>query len=214
MSKSETIDALMESAIQSFSKLGYEGASLRDIARNAAVPLSTIHLYFGSKQELFDAVRQNARDELDAERSDLFEKAVAKHPPGDALLAALIHALAYPVARRALSNDPRDYAQAQLMRAHWIRMPNIEMIEIADRSITRWFDALRLCFPSLDRQNAGWALSFAVGATYSWQLLDQRYARLVGAQTKLSGAELTEDIVAFCCAGIKAMVARREREQP
>ena len=47
MSKAQTIAALIESAIDAFSRYGFEGASLRDIAANAGVPLGTIHMYFG-----------------------------------------------------------------------------------------------------------------------------------------------------------------------
>jgi AcrR family transcriptional regulator len=60
MSKAETIDALMESAIHCFSQHGYEGAALRDIAAEAGVPLSTIHMYFGSKAELYTAIERKA----------------------------------------------------------------------------------------------------------------------------------------------------------
>ncbi|MEZ6024305.1 MAG: TetR/AcrR family transcriptional regulator [Hyphomonadaceae bacterium] len=214
MSKAETIDALMESAIQSFSRLGYEGASLRDIARNAGVPLSTIHLYFGSKNELFDAVRQRAWDDINDERTALLEQALAAHEPGDALLSGIIYALGYPVVHRALSNDPRDLAYVFLMRAHWNRMPDAEALEIADRSLVRWFDAVRACCPAFSRSDAAWALSYSVGAIYSWQLLDHRYDGLIGgpAADRNSG-DIAADVVEFCRAGIRALSDLRERSK-
>ena len=53
MSKVEAIDALMNCAIKAFSEWGFEGASLRQIAAQAGVPLSTINVYFGSKRDLY-----------------------------------------------------------------------------------------------------------------------------------------------------------------
>lgn len=212
MSKTETVDALIESAIISFSRDGYEGASLRDIARQANVPLSTIHFYFGSKSELFATVARQAWVEIDQERSCHLARALDERPGRPPRLAALIHALAYPVARRALSQCERDVNQIFILRSHisHIRALNeSRMLELADRSMVRWIDAMMLCCPSLDRQDIIWAFSFAVGAIYSWQLIDHRYDRMLGDGARRSAIDVTEDIVAFCCSGIQAIVARR-----
>jgi AcrR family transcriptional regulator len=211
MSKTATIDALMESAIYSFSKDGYEGASLRDIARNADVPLSTIHLYFGSKSELFAAVARKAWIEVDEERSVLLEKALAENPTKPPL-RELIYALAYPVARRALSSRDRDIAQIYILRGHlalWRPPLSDTMLDLADKSMVRWIDAIMLGCPTLSRQDTVWAFSFAVSVVYSWQLIDHRYDRLLGRDIDRTPEGVTNDIVAFCCNGIQAIVDRR-----
>jgi len=211
MSKAATIDALMESAIFSFSRDGYEGASLRDIARAADVPLSTIHLYFGSKSELFAAVGRKAWEEIDNERSALLEMALAKNPSAPPL-TDLIYAIAYPVARRALSKSDRDIAQIYILRSHMARWhPPISepMLDIADRSMVRWINAIMLSCPTLSRQDTIWAFSFVIGVVYSWQVIDHRYDRLLGEDVPRTAEGVTADIIAFCCEGIKAMAARR-----
>lgn len=209
MSKIETIDALMESAIHIFSRDGYEGASLRDIARNADVPLSTIHLYFGSKAELFGAVARKAWEEIDNDRSALLEQALAKNPSQPAL-ADLIVAIAYPVVRRALSPHPRDMAQIYVLRGQLHHSPYIDgMLELADRSMVRWIDAIMLSCPTLSRSDTIWAFSFAVGVVYSWQVIDHRYDSMLGKDDERTPESVTSDIVAFCCSGIEAIVARR-----
>lgn len=209
MSKAATIDALLESAIYCFSKEGYEGASLRNIARDAGVPLSTIHLYFGSKAELFKAVQWNAWVEIDQERSVLLEEAQSNSGDKPPPLCDLIHALAYPVARRALSKDTRDVALIFLLRSHW--QPNINpgMLDIADRSMVRWIDAMAQNCPTLNRGDVVWAFSFVVGATYSWQLIDHRYDRLLDPDDERTADDVTRDLVTFCCSGIQAIVDQR-----
>jgi AcrR family transcriptional regulator len=210
MSKVATIDALMESAIYSFSRDGYEGASLRDIARSADVPLSTIHLYFGSKSELFAAVGRKAWEEVDNERSALLEKARAKNPTQPPL-PDLVHALAFPIVRRALSSRDRDIAQIYILRnhmAHWQPPITHAMLEIADKSMVRWIDAIMLSCPTLSRQDTIWAFSFTIGVVYSWQVIDRRYDALMGKDIPRTAEDVTADITAFCCSGIRAIVDR------
>ena len=212
MSKSDTIDALLGSAVLAFSKDGYEGASLRDIARSAGVPLSTIHFYFKSKSELYLAVLRQAWNVIDEDRSAHLAAALAAHRGGPALLEAVIRAVAYPVVRRALSDCEREVAQIHIFRAHiphWRSTTGGKLLEVADRSMIRWIDAIMRCCPSLSRQDTVWAFSFVIGAVYSWQLVDHRYDAMLGAEENRSADAVTDDIVAFCCGGIEAIAGQR-----
>ncbi|WP_189219286.1 MULTISPECIES: TetR/AcrR family transcriptional regulator [Streptomyces] len=55
-SASGTRSALLAAARQRFGKYGYDGTSIRDIARDAGVDAALVYRYFGSKEALFDAV--------------------------------------------------------------------------------------------------------------------------------------------------------------
>lgn len=212
MSKTQTIQALLESAIHRFARDGYEGASLRDIARNAGVPLSTIHLYFGSKNELFAEVRRQAWNEIDDERTAYLEKALAANPGKRPSFGALIHALAYPVVRRALSTRERDIAQIYIIRSRLSTCRSglrTQALELADRSMARWIDAISALYPALSRAKVVWTFSFIVGAIYSWQIVFQRYDSMLGTEPDRSPEDVTDDIVAFCCTGFEAIVERR-----
>lgn len=213
MSKAETLNSLMESAIHVFSRDGYEGASLREIARNANVPLSTIHFYFRSKSDLFAEVGRQAWIEIDQERSAHLEQAMSANA-NQPTLDMLVYALAYPVVRRALSKSRRDLAQLYILRSHTSHLePGISdhMLKVADRSMGRWIDPMQQCCPELGREDMIWAFSFVIGAIYSWQLIDHRYDSMMGADVvERSIAEVTSDIVAFCARGIEAMAMRRK----
>ena len=215
MSKADTIAALMESAIHCFSKYGYEGASLRDIAANAGVQLSTIHMYFGSKAELYTAIERRSWAEVDDERGALLSaaiKAAGARPPA---LSELIHALAFPVVRRALGDSEHDLERIHILRGR-VSDRSIgdrsALLEIADRSMVRWIDAMRLACPTLSRPDVVWAFSFVVGSIYSWQLIDHRYDKLLGQDVERTVEGLTADIVAFGAAGVMALIQRRVDE--
>ncbi|MFE9769821.1 TetR/AcrR family transcriptional regulator [Streptomyces sp. NPDC005808] len=51
--------ALMDAAISRFGKYGYDGTSVRDIAKEAGVDAALVYRYFGSKEALFKAVTTN-----------------------------------------------------------------------------------------------------------------------------------------------------------
>ncbi len=55
---------LLEAATLAFSRSGLEGTTLRSVAKEAGVTMPTIHHYFGSKQGLFDACREQALQRL------------------------------------------------------------------------------------------------------------------------------------------------------
>lgn len=216
MSKLETIQALMESAILCFAKDGYDGASLRDIARNADVPLSTIHFYFGSKGELYLEVVRHAWAEIDKERGELLEQALAAGDARAPQLSALVYALAYPIVRRALSKNARDIGQIYILRSHTSHsQPSFlsNGIVMADRSMVRWIDAITLIHPTLSRPLIIWGFSFIVGAIYSWQVIDHRYDSMLGDAAERDAEDVTNDLVSFCTNGFEAL-ANRHRPRP
>ncbi|MCV7412928.1 TetR/AcrR family transcriptional regulator [Mycobacterium florentinum] len=51
---------ILASALQAFARYGYDGAGVRDIARDAGVTAMLINRYFGSKEQLFAEVVEAA----------------------------------------------------------------------------------------------------------------------------------------------------------
>jgi AcrR family transcriptional regulator len=56
--KQDTREAILAAARTVFANQGYEGASIRQIARDAGVDPALVHHYYGTKEELFRAVVQ------------------------------------------------------------------------------------------------------------------------------------------------------------
>lgn len=82
-------DRIMASAARCLAERGYARTSLRDIAREAGVALSQLHYYFGSKQQLVDAVRRACLGSYAAELRQRLER-VAEGEGGT--LAAMLEA--------------------------------------------------------------------------------------------------------------------------
>lgn len=74
MSDVEAKEKIMEVARVLFSDLGYEGTSIREIARAAEVNVASINYYFSSKENLFQEILKAGYLECAAEMRSLLEK--------------------------------------------------------------------------------------------------------------------------------------------
>ena len=64
---------IIESAISTFSKHGYDKSRMDDIAITANLSKGTIYLYFKNKEELFNAISERNTNELKNQLSKLFQ---------------------------------------------------------------------------------------------------------------------------------------------
>jgi AcrR family transcriptional regulator len=204
--KSEKLTRLEASALKLFASCGYDGASLRDIARDAQVPLSLIDRHFGSKLDLFHEVYSRIWRSLNQERDRLL--AVATREAGGAPgLDAVIWAFAKPVVSLVLE-APQGRAAARLIRENTALMVHRSLCHGAERTAVGnlWVDAFRSACPGLTRVQAVWGLSFVVDTVYSGQLLDDWLETLLPAPAPDADADaITDMVVAFCSAGLAAL---------
>jgi AcrR family transcriptional regulator len=103
---------ILDAAEEVFAESGFEGASLRDIVREASVNLATVYYYFQSKNGLMEAVLKRRFGPLRAAHLELlrrFEREAGGRPvPVDRILEAMLlppmHlAVAAPARRRAVT---------------------------------------------------------------------------------------------------------------
>jgi AcrR family transcriptional regulator len=213
MPKADSIDTLMDCAIKAFSDWGFEGASLRQIAAQAGVPLSTINMYFGSKKELYVAAETTVWNEITDERNALLQHARDGHPGQPLTLRELIAAIALPIVSRALSNSEEVMARVHFIQGRLNEHRTVGGTMAAkDRQVEPWIDAMSQACPTLSRQDVIWAFSYCIGVVYSWQLIDHRYDGLLGQDTLRTVDSVLDDVVSFCCAGVQAMIERRAKE--
>jgi len=116
-----TRDAILQSALAAFSRNGYDGIGVREIAQAAGVTAVLVNRYFGSKEELFGAAVEIAFSD-----STLFE--------GDpsSLAQRLTEAV---IAKTEKDADPIDPLLLLLRSA-----PNPRAAEILRESIARHFE--------------------------------------------------------------------------
>ena len=208
MSKNETIAALMDSATTVFAEMGYEGASLRDVAAGAGTPLSTINMYFGNKADLFIAVMSQLSREIEADRGRILAERSAAHG-GRPNLRDIVMALVTPVVARARSATVADRRVPRLLR-HWVGAPPDVQIELRRRSgreqsFARWIAAVGEACPTLSNPEVVWGFSFIVGALYSWELMDNRYDEIIAMPSE-DPEVIAERLIDFAVSGMQGLI--------
>lgn len=58
--KDEVLERITSGAVRTFAAMGYEGATMGEIAKASSVSTGNLYRYFASKEELFDAVLPDA----------------------------------------------------------------------------------------------------------------------------------------------------------
>lgn len=82
MAKLQTEVLIRESAKHLFARFGYDGVSMRILAKESGVGLSSIYHFFDDKEILLKAVYEDTNRKLGIERSELPVKATAKEMLG------------------------------------------------------------------------------------------------------------------------------------
>jgi AcrR family transcriptional regulator len=116
-----TRDAILHSALTAFSRHGYEGVGVREIAQAAGVTAVLVNRYFGSKEELFGAAVEIA-----------FSDATLFEGDSSSLAQRLTEAV---MAKTEKDADPIDPLLLLLRSA-----PNPRAAEILRDSIARHFE--------------------------------------------------------------------------
>lgn len=214
MDKAQAIDAIVDAAIGEFAQWGYEGASLRTIADAATVPLSTIDNYFGSKKQLYRSLMRTVWTEVTRDRRIALEAQIEANGGEAPQLEQVIEALTEPIVRRAMSDEPtirdRLYFLQQRYREHRA-LNSDDDIDTVDDQVRPLIEAFVAASPGMTFADGVWAFSYCVGVMYSMQLMDRRYDALLEGASTPSQEQVLADVVAFCSAGVEAMLARRKR---
>jgi AcrR family transcriptional regulator len=206
-SKQDTIARLEDSALEIFSEHGFEGASLRDIANHAGVPLSTIDRYFGTKLNLFNELKSSIWKQVNCEREVLMRKPVELNANGQPTLYAILHAFVRPVVARGVS-EKRSTLTLRLLReyvAMSVHTGQTNAPEAFASVADRWINAIMSARPDLPRDRAVWLFSFVVMVTFNEQMQHGWYSQLMPPDSVMSADDLTAMIVRFCLAGIDAV---------
>ena len=167
--RQQTIDEILDIAIQVMAEEGVAGLSLSEVARRMGIQPPSLYKYFPSKLALYDALFQRGSRELLA----VFRAAVAQAEPGWAALLAGIEA----VMRRGLDHQ----VVAQLL--NWRPVPgfepspeafapSVEFVQEVGRLLQTAVDRGQL-HPDAASQEGTALLSVLVAGVMSQQLANQ-----------------------------------------
>ena len=91
----DTRELILDAAEDLFSKHGFYGVTIREVAREAGVDTALIHYYFTAKRGLFDAVFLRRAEVWNNERVDAINRYAADHA-GAMTLEGLLEAFLRP----------------------------------------------------------------------------------------------------------------------
>ncbi|TSH90596.1 TetR/AcrR family transcriptional regulator [Verticiella sediminum] len=181
--------AILLAAEKLFAQRGYHAVSIRQIAKEADVPLALVSYYFGQKHELFHAIFASWSGTI-AERLEALAE-IGRAPTGEPRLRRIVQAFVEPVLRLRASPEGEYYA---LLITQGLGTGQRE----ADSVLRDFFDPMAMAFidalhdalreqaPDVSRGTAAWCYQFALGALLH-HISDTRVERLS------QGANLPQD---------------------
>ncbi|MEO1226053.1 MAG: TetR/AcrR family transcriptional regulator [Pseudomonadota bacterium] len=114
-SADKTRDAILNAAEDLFAANGFDGTSLRDVARASGVQIAAIGYHFGPKDALFDTVIQRRAEVMSDQRARDLDRLTAEHGTTPIPLADLVRAYVRPFIASASHGDPGWRTYAALM---------------------------------------------------------------------------------------------------
>lgn len=102
----DTRDSILDAAEDLFSKHGFYGVTIREVAREAGVDTALVHYYFGAKRSLFDAVFLRRAEVWNAERVDAINRYAQEAGPDGMTFEGLFEAFLRPPFVWSLKGGP------------------------------------------------------------------------------------------------------------
>jgi AcrR family transcriptional regulator len=206
----ETREAILDSAEDLFSKHGFYGVTIREVAREAGVDTALVHYYFGAKRGLFDAVFIRRAAVWNSERVDAINRYVEQ--AGDAMtLEGILEAFLRPPFEWSLTGGPgwKHYAALVAQTNANPTFGGETMARYFDPAIRRLIEVVRLVLPEAKDEDLYWgwhnlsgALTLTLGETGRLDLLSNGLCRSGDLETARTY------MVRFAAAGFRAVCSR------
>ena len=206
----ETREAILDAAEDLFSKHGFYGVTIREVAREAGVDTALVHYYFGAKRALFDAVFIRRAEVWNNERVDAINRYVAEAGDG-ATLEGILEAFLRPPFEWSLKGGPgwKHYAALVAQTNANPAFGGETMARYFDPAIHRLIEAVRLVLPDARDVDLYWAWHNLSGALTLTLGETGRIDRLSEGQCRSGDLETACDyMVRFAAAGFRAVCGR------
>ena len=203
----ETRDAILNAAEDLFSKHGFYGVTIREVAREAGVDTALVHYYFGAKKELFDAVFIRRAEVWNNERVAAVDRYA--EAAGEAMtLEGLFEAFLRPPFQWSLKGGPgwKHYASLVAQTNANPAFGGETMARYFDPAIRRLLELVKRIHPEARDEDLYWAWHNLSGALTLTLGETGRLDRLSGGLCKSGDLDSACDyMVRFAAAGFRAV---------
>lgn len=207
--------AILDAAEEQFARHGYDGVTLRAIAKHAGVDLALPNYYFGPKRDLFDAVLVRRAEILNQLRLNQLDECLAesgRKPSVEAIIRAYLRPL--------LTGDhvqEAGWKNYYALIAYVNNSPEwggVLMTQFFDPLVVRFMEAFRLALPGMEERDLYWAYHCLSGALTLTFAQTGRIDHLSGGLCRSDDlTDAYEHMVKFTTAGFEAF-RRNGRTRP
>lgn len=209
-----TRDRIVDAAERLFAESGYNGVSIRMIARAASSNLAAISYHFGDKKGLLREIFARRVKPISEERIKALEIALAEVKGGEVDLAAVIRGFIAPSVRVIRGDLGAQNFRRLAGRASTDPTPEVRRViyDVYDAVALRYVDVLRKACPHLSEQEFYWRLTFLYGVMLYANADTGRVQQLAGNRFDSSDPEAAIDCtVQFLTAGLQCPPALRPK---
>lgn len=205
--KADRRTAILDAAEAEFSAHGFDGVTLRAIAKRAGVDLALPNYYFGPKQQLFDAVFIRRAQIVNQWREDALTAALEAAQPDPPTVEAIIRAYLEPMLTGPHLED-QGWKNYYALVAYVNNSPGWGgrlMAQHFDPLIRKFLEALRLALPGMDEKDLFWGYQCFSGALTLTLAQTGRIDQLSGGLCHSDDlADACEHMVHFIAGGFEA----------
>ncbi|WP_237064809.1 TetR/AcrR family transcriptional regulator [Microbulbifer guangxiensis] len=168
----ERREKILDAAEELFATSGFDGVTLRQIARQAGVDVALTSYYFGPKLQLFDAVLRRRGEILNKARLDALRSAEEEAAPNPPSIEKVIEAFLRPL-EIAQESEDRGWRNYCALIAYVNNSPvwGKKMIgKHFDKLVREFTAAMQRCFPDAPARDIFWCyhnLSGALSLTFA-----------------------------------------------
>ena len=159
-------DLILDAAEALFAAHGYDGVTLRAIAKRAGVDVALANYHFGPKRELFDAVLMRRAQILNSWRLSALEQAITDAAPSAPSVHEIIRSYFEPILTRPHVQEA-GWKNYYALIAYVNSSPEWGgklMTQFFDPLIERFIEALRMSLPDVSSKDLYWGYHCLSGA--------------------------------------------------
>lgn len=157
---------ILDAAERLFAEHGYDGVTLRAIAREAGVDVALANYHFGRKPDLFEATFMRRAELLNAWRLDALDTVLADAAPNPPAVRAIMEAYLHPLLHGPHLTDPawRSYYALVAYVNNSAEWGGRLMSRFFNPMVERFVQALRLALPEAREEALYWGYHCLSGA--------------------------------------------------
>ncbi|WP_293904150.1 TetR/AcrR family transcriptional regulator [Phenylobacterium sp.] len=194
-----------------FSRHGFYGVTVRQVAAEAGVDTALIHYYFGAKRELFDSVFARRAEILNTARLDALS-AYAEAHRGALQAEGVIEAFIGPLIELSMTNDEgwKNYFRLVALVNNTPAWGGETMHRYFDPVVRALVEMLRQALPDAEVRDLYWSYQFLTGAMMLTLSETGRIDQLSDGLCRSTDLEAVRvRLYAWCAAGLSEVVRRR-----